>query len=126
MSEKIGTVFLMLVIFFLQLVQWLIMFNVLRCIDNDNSHEDKRFWLKMLPFAAFLGILWSFTPLAYVFLSMVGDVFFGSAIAGYIVVMLFSSVFTLAWIQIYLAAEHWRYEYYPTDGSNDNLEAPIE
>ena len=31
--------------------------------------------------------------------------------------MVFSTCFLLAWVQIYLAAEHWRYEYYPVDGS---------
>ena len=117
MSEKIGTVFLMLIIFFLQFVKWLIIMQNLRYIDNQNYDDSKRFWLKMLPFAAFLGILWTFTPMMYVFAMCVSEVFFGPAVAGYIVILCFSSVFLLAWIQIYVAAEHWRYEYYPADGS---------
>ena len=91
---------------------------MLRFAHSDHYDESKRFWIKMFPFAAFLGILWSFTPLIYVFLSAVSEVFFGPAIAGYIVIFLFSSVFLLAWIQIYFAAEYWRYQYYPLDGSN--------
>lgn len=107
----------MLIIFFLQFVKDLIIFQNLRFIHNENYDDSKRFWLKMLPLAAFIGILWTFTPLAYVFTCAVREVFFGPAVAGYIVILCFSSVFLLAWIQIYLAAEHWRYEYYPADGS---------
>ena len=78
----------------------------------------------MFPLAAFLGILWSFTPLFYVFLSAVSEVFFGPAITGYMVIFVFSSIFLYRWIEDYLAAEHYRYEYYPIDSLDDSNAQP--
>ena len=79
-------------------MQWYMVTQTIRYIDYDESNSDKKFWVKMLPCAAFLGILWSFTPLIYVFLSAVSEVFYGASVAGYVVIMIFSSIFTCTWI----------------------------
>ena len=66
----------------------------------------------MFPLGAFFGIFWSFTPLIICFVSGIRDWFIDDA--GKVVICVFSSIFLLNWINIYIAGEFNRQKLYPT------------
>ena len=111
LSEKPGYALIQLVAFIGHIGGCGLIFQQLRFNREDRADPDRKFYSKMFPLAAFLGILWSFVPLIVCFIRGLRDWFRNDA--GKVVICVFSSVFLLAWINIYIAGEYNRQKYYP-------------
>ena len=111
LSEKPGYALIQLFAFIGHIGGFGIIFQTGRY--NREAREDpyRRFWTKMFPFGAFMGILWSFVPLIICFMSGLRDWFRDDT--GKVVICVFSSVFLLTWINIYIAGEYNRQKLYP-------------
>ena len=111
LSEKTGYAMIQLFVFFGHILGCVFTFQLMRYNREAREDDNRRFFTKMFPLAAFLGILWSFVPLIICFMSGIRDWFRDDA--GKVVICVFSSGFMCAWINIYTAAEYNRQKLYP-------------
>ena len=95
------------------------MFKFLVHQHEERLNSERKFWTKMLPFGAFIGLVQSAVPLLIALMAGWKNFVGGESYAGYMVVTIFSSVFTFTWWVTYLVCLEERYTYYPVHINRD-------
>ena len=98
---------------------WVIVNHYLRYVNEERADPNRKFWTKLLPLGAILGMVFSVVPLFIAIMAGLRNFVSNEGYAGYLTVFIFSSVFTFGWWVIYLVSLEERYTYYPVHANID-------
>ena len=112
-GDKPGSSMVQLFTFLLSLIGAAFLFIYLK---NDENQDTMK---KALPWVGMFWLLHSFTTWMCVFIHAIDKMFVDNA-AGYIVILIFSTIFTLVWLQVTFALNSFAYKQDGSQARNDD------
>ena len=108
-----------MIAFFFHIATWIITSKYLSYVHEERENSQRRYWTKLLPYGAILGIVFSIVPWFISIMAGLRNFVSGESYAGYMTVFIFSSLFTFSWWVTYLVSLEERLTYYPVHENRD-------